>query len=1017
MRLSEFCIKRPVFTIVIALVLVLFGILGYSYLHMRYMPKVFKPTVIIDTSYPGASAKLVGQSVTDVLEPILAQTPDLDYMHSKTSEGRSHIALYFKAISKQNFMLAFSQVQREVAQRAIELPQGVQTPMLTMGGFSAGNFLMAISITDANMSAASLHSYVHQHFAMQLQHLPGVSTVFMSGFSTILRVAVNPQKLAAYHISLSQLEQVLDDNNARFPVGQIINKTQQIPINAVVPMNSIAAFKNLVIQNDQGQLIRLKDIAQVSIAPLTQGGAIAQLDGKRNQMMWVIANNDANPIDVGHRVLQAINTFQSNVPPGMTVEPIWNLTRVLKSAVHDVFNTIIEALILVCLVILLFLGRWRVALIPIVTIPVCLLSAFAFMFALGFTINILTLLAMVLAVGMVVDDAIVVLENTHRHVESGLSAMQAAQKSVGEISFAVIGMTICLLAVYAPVAFMHNQTAIYFQEFAFTLVSSILVSGFLALTLTPMMCGRILSPTATMGRYEAWVHECFERLRRRYQAVLKTILHRRWVVLLIFVVLIVFGGWLLTTLPSSLLPKFLAPVVQGYMASANSANADEAYAVSKPVLRQMQQLPAVAHLGMFDGGSAGANNMVFFFATLKDYDGSDRYIENVSKQINQMIMEAPGLSGGSSPVDLGHHTSMNSQGSMSFLVLSNHNYHTLSQNIEQLNQALRQTGLFSHLVNGLKFDDLTYNLMINRNLAASLGISLSTIDNTLSTFFGGYKLRTNYYLGAETYPIYLQLPKEDLADFSILQHIEVPDATDHLIPISRLVKVKQQLALPTREHFNQMRSGQVYATPNSSVPLGEAVKVIRHMAKQILPSGDSIQFVGSARQMLHNNHSMVMIFILGILFIFLVLAALFESFIDPLVILFTIPVCIVGALTILKITGGTLNTYTGIGLVTLIGLVSKHGILITQFANRLRKEGKSIYEAVVAAATIRLRPILMTTMTMVLGAVPLVLTGGPGHDGRAQIGWVIIAGLLIGTVFSLFIVPVMYSLLARLKRT
>lgn len=1009
MKFSHTCIERPVLATVLSLILILIGFLGYQYLHMRYMPYVFKPNISINTNYNGANAKLVEESITDPLEKSLSNVPHLDYMHSESSDGQSNIKLYFKAINESEFTVVLAQVQRAVADTQSILPEHV-TPYVRTAGHT-GNFIMAVAFTDPHMSQLALSNYVAEDISKEVQRVDGVGYIFPWHFNLALRINLNPEKMAMFGITLAQLRQRLDDSNAQFPVGSQITQMQMIPIDAKVSMSSINSFLNLVIQNNAGHLVRLKDIATVQLSTQTLGGTVMQMDDQPSSGLGIVSSNDANPISVGNAVKDKLKAIQVNLPPGMKMSVTFNATSYLKASVHEVFNAIFEAMILVCLVILIFLGRWRAALIPIVTIPVCLLSSFAIIYALGFTINMLTLLAMVLAVGMVVDDAIVVLENTHRHVEGGMPSVKASHQSVKEISFAVLGMTICLLAVYLPTGFMHGQTAIYFREFAFTLAASILISGFVALTLTPMMCSKLLQ-RHQLNRYEMRLDKVFHYSRVKYQSVLSHILKHPWRLAAVFVVLIALGFGLLSQLQSSILPVAYGPFARMFLNGPKTMNANELYRQTQGLIRKIKAQPSVEHVFI-----VVEDGMLFGFMRFKPaYAKNNQAVAEDVQKINALVHQVPGISGGASPINLNHHGQASEQGSFQFLVLGEQSYHKISQSAAQLVKALNETKLFSTVTNSVKTGNMTKTLQIKRQLAASLNVPLASITNALSVYFGGHQLETYYRLGNERYPIIMQLPEKELANFDILQKIYVANTSGQLLPLSRFVTVKQSLSMPTREHFNQRRAASIYANLAPGVSLSQAINAVRSLSKRILPSDQSIQFVGQARTMSSNNKSMAWIFVLGLLFIFLVLAALFESFIDPLIILMTVPVCIVGALLILWLTGSTLNTYTGVALVTLIGLVSKHGILITQFANQQRLQGVSVREAVLNAAAIRLRPILMTTLTMVLGAVPLVIASGPGYVGRMQVGIVIISGLILGTIFSLFIVPVAYCVLTKLKK-
>jgi len=1012
MNLASFCIERPVFASVLSLVLVLFGILGLSFLSMRYMPETFRPHMRIQVTYPGASAELMEQSVTDKIENALTATPNLEGMSSNSQQGKSQVDLHFSDITQAQFLSVQADVIREISE-IDDLPKAADKPSISNS--SNDNFVMAYDLYDPNMTPVELSSFLTNTVTKSLQRIPGVGSVQVDAFNSALRIEISPKKLAAFHLTVNDVLQALTDNNVSFSLGYILNKTQQIPIYAKASLTSIDAFKNLVIANLGSRLVYIKDVANVEMGSLSPSDHYMDVDGKYPGVgIEIYAADDANPIAVGERIRHAVQQLAPSFPPYLRVYSIFDLTSSLHKSVQEVFRTVFEAIVLVSLVVLLFIGRWRSALIPIITIPVCLIATFAAMYLLGFSINILTLMAIVLAVGMVVDDAIVVMENSYRHVELGLDAKEATKKSLNEISFAVIAMTICLLAVYVPTAFMHGATATLFQAFAFTLAGSVLISCFVALTLSPAMCARLLQRHRP-NRYECWLECGFKHLKRHYHVALLWVLKLRWLAVAVFFVLIIVGVQLFSSLTSSLLPKDPANAMFVAINGPQTARVGYVHQLAKPVLDKIGTFADVNHYTVFGGGTNHGTNASLAFVGMKPWYILQHPARYTVDKINQLIRNTPGITGSAFVFNINGANNFSSGSEMSFLVLGMGSYKALARDTERFVDALKHTGVFNDVKNNLKFDRVQYDINIDRNLAQELGVTVSDITQALTTFFGGTQLQSQFHVGSDSYPIVVQLPRSDLADFSVLQRINVKNNHDTLLPLSRFVTINPVLSLSDRAHYNQMRAANVGVNFGNNTTMGKAVQVIEQVAKQVLPVGMQIAFQGEAKRMLESNHDMVLIFVMGLCFIYLVLAALFESFLDPLIVLLTVPLCIVGALFALNMIGASLNVFTGIGLVTLIGLVSKHGILITQFANQLRQQGCSVQEAILQAAAIRLRPILMTTITMILGALPLVLSEGPGAIGRNQIGWVIVSGLLVGTVFSLFVVPVSYRLLAGLR--
>ena len=1005
MRLSQLCIDRPVLATVLSLVLVVFGILGFNYLTVRYEPKVFEPHLDVSVGYPGASAALMEQQVTDKLEGALAGLSDVETMTSFSTQGSTDIELNFGNISEAEFVDDQAEAERLVSSVS-GLPEAASQPEVS--GHDNENFIAAYGFYDPSYTDLEMTDFINQNVVTQLNRVPGVGGVNVNGGTPVLRIAVNPQKLALYGLTINDLVQALENNNASFSAGSIVNQDQVITINAQSPLASVQSFEDLVVANHNGQLIRIKNVATVSMGDQEIDPSQQFINGHPGVVIQVYAGEDSNPIDVGKALNDTLVTLKSTLPPGMHVVNAFDLTSQLKQSVIEVAKTVIEAIILVSLIVLCFLGRFRSATIPIVTIPVCLIAAFGFMYVLGFSINIVSMMAIVLAVGLVVDDAIVVLENTHRHIEKGLAPLDAAKTSMSEISFAVIGMTVCLLAVYFPTAFMSGKAAVNFQEFAFTLAAAVLVSGFVALTLTPMMCGRLLVARTNLSRYEQWLEIFYSKMRSGYQWLLERAMRLRWGVIVIFILLVILGRMLLVTIPSAMFPKDNLNAVLYSLRYPVTSNVNYSVPRVKAFNAKVAKLPNVNFLASWIDANETMN-----WVTLPQ-NASDYQINTLAKTINNMIAQTPGVNGGAMVPDLNGNT--NSEGDFQMYVLGNISYPQLASVTQQYLEALQKYPGLNNAHTNLKFDNLQYNLSINAKLASSLDVPLSNIDTTLNALFGGPILNTYYNVNNASYPIVVQLPRNEITDFSVLQNIYVKNQEGQSIPLSQLVSAKPILDLSERIHYNQMRAAEIDANLTQGYTLGQVVSYAQRLANTSLPKGVAIGFTGDAERLLKNHKALGLIFIMGIIFIYLVLAALFESFIDPFIILLTVPMCIVGALAALKFTGASLNIFTGIGLLTLVGLVSKHGILITQFANRLIERGNTVHDAIVKAATIRLRPIIMTTTTMVLGALPLVISTGPGHSSRNQIGWVIVAGLLVGTFFSLFVVPVAYSLLARLRR-
>lgn len=1014
MNISKVCIDRPVFTTVISLVLVLLGLLGLDQLTLSANPVVFRPKLVVTVDAPGSSAEYVEKNITIPLENSLETTPYLSFTSSTSAEDNSEIDLYFKNITPEQYLTAQSTVLQAVSE--VQLPSNANPPEIRTSSHD-GSQLMVFAISAPHMSQQALVDYVQNNIVRSVQQVPGVGSV--QQFSTLdaLRINLNPLKMAEQNVNVSDVLNALKNNNLSAQAGSIINSQQAIPITLDSSLDSIKQFQNVILKQTADSIIRIKDIASITISSEDFGGAYTFYNGKQGAGVGIIASDDANPIQVGNELRKMLAKMQQTFPPGMQIHMMWDQAKLIQHSVEEVFWTIFEAIILVALVTLLFLGNWRFAMIPFVTIPICIISSFSIMWVLGFSINLMTLLALVLAVGLVVDDAIVVLENCHRHVESGLSPFNAAFKSMKEITFPVIGMTISIIAVYIPTAFMSGKTAVFFQQFAFTLAGAVFISGIVALTLTPMMCSRLMSKISAHG-YDAFLEKIFTQLRMHYQRVLSWILKHKWLPISIFIGFVIVGLYIFKLLPTTSIPDEYGGYIFLGIQAPQTASVAYTENIAKSVIKTLLEQPSVESIMSFGGGDDDSDAFGMNIIKLKPgYQGFDTNLK-IATQFGALFPNLTTAQIFSVPLNVNGDQSGGEQpGQIAAYVIGFADYNELANDVKNYVAALQKTDMFQQVQNNLQFNSQQMTIHIDRIKASQLNVNIDDIDTALSTFLGGYTFTQGYQFNGVNYPVIVQLPASDMKDLSILNNMYVNNSDNQQINLNQLVSVNSTVEMPIRTHINSMRAGEVDVVANSQYTAGQAIATLLAVGKATLPPGMSVTFSQRELDILSGNNMLALIFALGIIFIYLILAALFESFIDPLIILLTVPLCIIGALAMLYLIGGSLNIYTGIGLVTLIGLVSKHGVLITQFANDILLSKKvSAFDAIIAAASIRIRPILMTSATMIVGAVPLVCSSGIGSNSRSQLGWVIIAGLLLGTFFSLFVVPVAYLLLNKLKR-
>ncbi len=1005
MSLSELCIKRPVFTIVINLILIVVGVICYHRLAVRELPAINKPVALIQTDYTGASAELMESRITTPIENALSSVSGIDQIVSTSSRGQSNIRITFTLDA--NLDDAVNDVRNAIARMRQSLPEQADQPQVIKSDPDATQTVI-MSFSDSNLNAMALTDYVDRYIKPQMEELSGVGQVNIYGERQYaMRIWLDPRKMAARNITVSDITSALAAQNVNIATGQIKAKNRYYTVIVNSNLNSVQQFRNLIIHQSNGNFVRLGDVARVTVGPETIDG-IMRVNGKTAIGVGVYAQSTANPITVAAHVLKSLQRIKNNLPQGMQVQVVYNAALFIKKSINNVYHTIFEAIVFVLIVIYLFLGSVRSSLIPIVTIPICLVATFAGLVILQYSINTITLLALVLAIGLVVDDAIVVLENIHRHIESGLSSRAAAIKGSREIVFAVIAMTVTLAAVYAPVGFTRGMSGSLFSQFAFTLAFAVVISGFVALTLTPMLAARLLKPRHQRNCYSQFLDGFFVRLNASYQVLLAGVLQRRIVVVITLIALATAG-----ILVYQHMPQQLAPLEdQGSIMVIANAPTDASLSYTDRYMRQIETLynkiPEIKNYLTVVG-----DNSAFSFINLKNWDERTRSQTAISDQLQLAMNHVVGVTAfpvQQSPLARAGstHHALNMQ------VIASSDYNDLHQSVLRLLNAAKKSPVLTNLSDDLNIDSQQYQVNVNHELAADLNIKLSDLNDALAVLLGGNTI-THFQFDGQTYDVLLQMKQRQLHDLSGLNNIYLRNQNNKMIPLANLVSISNVIGPTAMPHFNRLRSDQISAELAPGYSMSDGINTLRTLAKKILPDNTQFMFTGAAARFLEAHSSLNTAFLLALIFIYLTLAAQFESFIDPFIILLSVPLTLVAAIFTLKLTGGSLNIYSEIGLITLIGLVAKHGILITEFANQLQEQGLPKQQAIVQAATLRLRPILMTTAAMVLGALPLAFATGAGAMSRQQLGWVIVGGMLFGSLFSLFVVPTAYSYLARSK--
>jgi multidrug efflux pump len=1005
MVLSEICIRRPVFASVMSLVIMLVGIVSYTRLPVREYPKIDEPVVTVDTTYKGASAEIIESQVTKPLEDSLAGIEGVDVLSSISRQENSQITVRFKLERDPDD--AAADVRDRVSRVRNRLPLDVEEPVIAKVEADANPIIWLAFSSDAH-SPLDVTDVASRIVKPRLQTLPGAADVRVFGERKYsMRVWLDRERLAAFSLTPQDVEDALRRQNVEVPAGRIESRQREFSVVARTDLTRADQFEAIVVRQVNGYPVRIRDIGRVAVDAASERSTV-RFKGKSAVALGVIKQATANPLELSKAVRAELPRLVADLPPGMTINIAYDSSVFIDRSIKAVFMTIAEAIVLVAAIIFLFLRNWRAMVIPLVTIPVSLIGAFALMLVMGFTINTLTLLALVLAIGLVVDDAIVVLENIYRHMENGMPRLGAAFQGSKEIGFAVIAMTLTLAAVYAPVAFMTGRTGKLFIEFALTLAGAVLVSGFVALTLSPMMCSLLLRHETRHGRLYRSIEGALDAMTNGYRRSLAWSLRHRWLVLLVFVLA---GGssWLLLrSLKSELSPVEDRGVIIGIFLGPEGATIDYMDRYARQLEGIYSRTQDVERYFVVAGNPTVSQGISFIGLT--DWNERPRHSTAVAKELQPRFFGIPGvLAFPVSPPSLGQSPR---ERPLNFVIITSASYQELQQVTDRIMQEAAKNPGLQGLDNDLKLNKPELAVVLDRDKAADLGIQVETVGRTLETMLGGRQV-TRYKQHGEQYDVIVQVAPSERGNPRDISNIYVRGRAEQMIPLSNLLKVDETVSPRELNHFGQRRAVTITANLAPGYTMGEALAFMEALARDSLPPGYAVDYNGQSREFKVSTSSLALTFVLALAFIYLVLAAQFESFRNPFVIMLTVPLSTTGALAALLLSGNTLNVYSQIGLVTLVGLITKHGILIVEFAHQLQEKGEAVLAAVTEASVLRLRPILMTTGAMVLGALPLALASGAGAESRQQIGWVIVGGLLLGTLLTLFVVPTVYSLIAR----
>ena len=1007
MKFTDLFIHRPVLASVVSLLLLVIGLRSLMSMEVRQYPETKDTVVAITTSYPGASSELVKGFITTPLQQAIAEANGIDYLFATSTQGVSTIEAHMRLNYDPN--AAVAEIQAKVASQRNVLPEEAEDPVIdsTTGDPTA---LMYMAFYSDEMTPSQISDYLLRVVQPKLQALPGVAKAQLIGNKTFaMRIWLDPRRMAALGVTAADVERVLRANNYLTGAGQTKGNYVAVDLSATTDVSRERDFRNLVVRSSEGTLVRLKDIADTDLGAEDYDSS-SWYKGKTAIFIGIEPAPGANPLEVAGRVHALMPELRGLLPSGLKAHIPYDASVFISDSIKEVFSTLAEAVIIVLFVIFLSLGSMRAALIPAVAVPLSLIGGASLMLLMGFSINLLTLLAMVLSIGLVVDDAIVVVENVHRHIEAGEPPLDAALRGARELGLPIIAMTTTLVAVYIPIGFMGGLVGTLFTEFAFALASAVLISGVVALTLSPMLSSKVLKTAGSPGLFERTVERFFTGLANKYQRILHGTLDYLPVTMVFATAILASIYFMFVTTQNELAPTEDQSILffQAIAPQTATIEYDEIY--TREIVRDFEAFPEY-HESFFLLGFRGDPTTIFGGFKMPPPSQRQRSQMEIQPQLQGKLSEIAGLQ-----VAVFPRPSLPGSGRglpMQFVITTDADYRQLDEVAGKLIGRAMDSGKFIFLKKSVDFTRPKTTIMVDRNRAGDLGISMQDIGRNLATMLGDNYVN-RFSLEGRSYKVIPQVARQFRLNRAMLDDYYIRSATGDLVPLSTVVSFTDSVEPSKRTQFQQLNSLTVEGVMADGVTLGEAITYFEAQAHEILPHGFSWDYKGESRQYARQGSALVVTFFLSLLVIYLVLAAQFESWRDPVIILVSVPMSIAGALAFLTLGFATVNIYTQVGLITLIGLIAKNGILIVEFANQLQiGERLSKREAVEKAAAIRLRPILMTTVSMIVAMVPLLTASGPGAVSRFHIGLVIASGLGIGTLFTIFVVPAVYILLAR----
>ena len=1008
MTFTDIFIKKPVLATVISVLILILGIRSMFGMPVRQYPETQNATVTVTTAYFGASPEVIAGFITAPIEEAVAQAQGIDYLSSSSYNGVSTVTATLKLNYDSN--RALSEINTKVQSTTNRLPPQAQQPVLSVQvGEQVGSAY--ISFNSETLASNEVTDYLTRVVQPRLLTIQGVKQAnILGGREFALRAWLDPARMASVGVTADDVYGALQANNYLSALGTTRGQMVSVDLTAGTDLHTLAEFRALVVKQSGDTLVRLEDVANVTLGA-TEYDTRTRADGKDGVFVEIKVAPDANVLTVVKRVREVFPEIAASLPEGLSGAITYDATEYIAASISEVQMTLVEALLIVTVVIFLFMGSLRSVLIPVIAMPLSLVGAFFIMLWLGYSINLLTLLALVLAIGLVVDDAIIVVENIDRHIKMGKTPFEAALVGARELAGPVIAISVVLIAVYVPIGFQGGLTGVLFSEFAFTLAGAVAVSAVVALTLSPAMCAAFLKPHSESGGLVAKIDHNFERFSNAYRRVLDALLNSwKLVIGFGFFIILMLALFLLAPGPFGIQKELAPEEDQGFLfhllTGPPNATSNQMGSYSKQAYDSMKAMPEFGNSFQVDG--AGAVNIGFGGVVLKPYSERDRGVKEIQMDLqnrgNQVAganifwINPPSLPGGGQGLPV------------QFVIQTTDSFDNLYQVAESVIAKAQATGRFYVLDNGLKIDKPQTVVNVDKDKVAALGLTMSQVGGSLSAMLGGGYV--NYFsMAGKSYRVIPQVEQQSRLNADQLGSYYLRAANGEMIPASTVVSFETKTVPQSITRFQQLNSATIGAVFGGTQ--GDALETLRGIAKDILPAGYSIDYAGESRQFVTESGGFMATLVFALIIIYLTLAAQFESFRDPLVVLMSVPMAIFGALVFLFLGYATLNVYTQVGLVTLVGLIAKHGILIVQFANELQEAGRSKREAISEAAAIRLRPILMTTAAMAFGVVPLMIAAGAGAVARNHMGLVIFWGVSIGTLFTLFVVPAMYLLLAR----